>query len=282
MKERVQAELAELTRRFGGSEKAQSVPEAVIGFLLLMGLLAVLFWWLERRWPEDREGQREPGSVRTDVGYWIMNTVLDKTVLGIGAWMVLVVLVALRIPRLETVVGAQPVALQFLEAMVLADFVGYWLHRVQHRWRWLWRLHAVHHSSTKVDWLAGGRNHPLEGVIARTLTIAPLFLAGFVPVVYAMMGPVLGLWGVLLHANVDWDFGRWWGKWLVSPRYHRWHHSAEVEAVDRNFGVLFTWMDRWCGTAYEPAEAGARARVFGLVGERMPVGLWAQLRYPFR
>jgi sterol desaturase/sphingolipid hydroxylase (fatty acid hydroxylase superfamily) len=116
------------------------------------------------------------------------------------------------IPRLETIVGAQLVALQFLEAMVLADFVGYWLHRVQHRWPWLWRWHAVHHSSTKVDWLAGGRNHPLEGVIARTLTIAPLFLAGFVPVVYAMMGPVLGLWGVLLHANVDWDLGRRWGK----------------------------------------------------------------------
>lgn len=103
--------------------------------------------------------------------------------------------------------------------MVLADFVGYWLHRLQHGWPVLWRLHAVHHSSTKVDWLAGGRNHPLEGVIARTLTIAPLFLRGSC---------------------------------------------------------------RWCGTAYEPAEAGARARVFGLVGERMPVGLWAQLRYPFR
>jgi hypothetical protein len=61
-----------------------------------------------------------------------------------------------------------------------------WLRRVQHRWWWFWRWHAVRHSSTKVDWLAGGRNHPLEGVIARTLTITPLLLAGFEPV---------GLWG---------------------------------------------------------------------------------------
>jgi sterol desaturase/sphingolipid hydroxylase (fatty acid hydroxylase superfamily) len=275
---RVQAELAELGRQFGG-QKTESFGEAVIGFAVVMGLLALVFWQLEKRWPEDRENVREPGSRRTDLAYWAMHSLLDRSVFGIGALLVLVVIVALRIPRLDTLIGAQPIGLQFLEGLVVADFTAYWIHRAQHQVPRLWRLHAVHHSSTRVDWLAGARSHPLEGAIARTLLIAPLFLAGFQPVVYALLGPVLGLYGVLLHANVDWDWGRWrW--WLVSPRYHRWHHSAEPEAVDRNFAVIVPRMDRLFGTAYFPEDR--RPRTFGLVGERMPVGWWAQLRYPFR
>ena len=38
--------------------------------------------------------------------------------------------------------------------ILVSDLLNYLAHRLLHRVRWLWRLHAVHHSSERVDWLA--------------------------------------------------------------------------------------------------------------------------------
>ena len=43
-------------------------------------------------------------------------------------------------PWLQDAVASQPLALQFVEIVLVADFTQYWVHRAFHRVPWLWRL----------------------------------------------------------------------------------------------------------------------------------------------
>jgi sterol desaturase/sphingolipid hydroxylase (fatty acid hydroxylase superfamily) len=82
----------------------------------------------------------------------------------------------------------------------------------------------------------------------------------------------------LVHANLRGDFNTL-GRWLVTPRYHHWHHGLEAEAVDVNFAVHFPLLDRLFGTYHFPPSRWPQA--YG-VPEAVPNGYWAQFAYPFR
>jgi hypothetical protein len=56
-------------------------------------------------------------------------------------------------------------------------------------------------------------------------------------------------WPRLQHANLSWGFGPL-GAILVSPQYHRIHHSRDREHHDCNYGDLLTIWDRAFGTMY--------------------------------
>ena len=82
----------------------------------------------------------------------------------------------------------------------------------------------------------------------------------------------------LVHANLRGDFGRL-GNFLVTPRFHHWHHAIEAEGVDKNFAIHFPLLDRLFGTFHFPA--GRWPGGYG-VPERVPHGYRAQFIYPFR
>jgi len=54
-----------------------------------------------------------------------------------------------------------PVWLEMVCALLVLDFFGqYFIHVCLHRFKWLWKLHLVHHSDTYVDASTGTRHHP--------------------------------------------------------------------------------------------------------------------------
>ena len=110
-------------------------------------------------------------------------------------------------------------------------------HRLFHR-RWLWRFHAIHHSSRTVDWLSTARLHPVNDALSRLAQVLPLYRLGFSGVALAAFVPCFTLYALLLHANVGWSFGplRYL---LASPTLHRWHHTTEAEGIDKNSAGLF-------------------------------------------
>jgi sterol desaturase/sphingolipid hydroxylase (fatty acid hydroxylase superfamily) len=240
---------------------------SLIGLAVAFAVLSLLFRLIEKRWAWRK----------TDVAWWFV-TPLFSRVAGFAA--VVIAGVALAVTRRPVGAAwfrAQPLPLQIVEVLVAADFSGYWIHRAFHR-RPLWRIHAVHHSSERLDWLAASRVHPLNELITRALQTAPLIVVGFDPRVVAGAIPLLTLHAIFIHADVTWDFGPL--RYLVSsPRFHRWHHTSEAEGLDRNFAGLFPWLDLLFGTFYMPK--GRAPRVFG-VREEVPGGLGRQLLYPFR
>ncbi|HET8578957.1 MAG TPA: sterol desaturase family protein, partial [Methylomirabilota bacterium] len=86
-------------------------------------------------------------------------------------------------------------------------------------------------------------------------------------------------YAILLHANVPWTLGPLRYA-IASPAFHRWHHTSEAEGRDKNFAGLFPLWDLLFGTFYMPR--GRQPMQFGVAGDPVPEGLWAQLCYPFR
>jgi sterol desaturase/sphingolipid hydroxylase (fatty acid hydroxylase superfamily) len=261
----------------------------VIGLLVGFAALALAFAVIERFHPAVPGQRRWRRGVGTDIGYWLLTPLISKNLAAAGV-LVVIALLALahggaadraaieRIVHPDSWVSHQPLWLQALAALVVGDFIGYWLHRAFHRCT-LWPIHAVHHGSTEVDWLSAVRLHPLNALITRMAQVVPLVLLGFPAGVLAGVVPALSFFAIFLHANVSWDFGPL--RWIVaSPAFHRWHHSSDADGLDRNFAGFFPAWDLLFGTFHLPRDR--RPTRFGVIGSVVPEGLWGQLLYPFR
>jgi sterol desaturase/sphingolipid hydroxylase (fatty acid hydroxylase superfamily) len=170
-----------------------------------------------------------------------------------------------------------PLWAQALGILVLGDFVGYWMHRWFHGGR-LWRFHAIHHSSVDLDWLSAVRLHPVNDIVMRVAGAIPVLVLGFAPLALAGAVPVLTFLAILVHANVDWDWGLLRSV-IASPRFHRWHHTSETQARDKNFAGLLPLWDIAFGTYYMPRDR--RPTSFG-TATPVPANLLGQLVFPFR
>ena len=118
------------------------------------------------------------------------------------------------------------------------DFFYYWYHRAQHTIPFLWRFHAVHHSIEDLN-ATNCSHHWLEGFFKAFAVSVPLSL--LIELHYpevALVGLIFGQWGQLVHADSRLDFGPL--RWLVvSPRFHRVHHSTARRHFDKNFAGQF-------------------------------------------
>ena len=267
----------------GGVDLPDSVaPRPTLGldwFVLNLFLLALLFVPLERFFPRLPEQSTFRLGWTTDTLHFFMSHGL------VQVFSFLILLPAVTVSRffepqgLAAAVRALPLGVQFLAAMLVADLAQYAVHRAFHQVPLLWRIHAVHHSSRDMDWLAGSRLHVVDAVVTRGLVLVPLQLLGFAePALYAYL-VFVSFHAVFIHANVRFSFGAL-ESLLVTPRFHHWHHAAAEEARDRNFAVHLPWLDRLFGTAHFPrGEWPAR---YGIAGDPVPEGYLGQLAYPFR
>lgn len=131
------------------------------------------------------------------------------------------------------------------------DVWQYWIHRWQHASPILWQSHKLHHSDDAVNSSTQGRNHPLNYLV---------YLAFYMPVllVFGASSPhviasflMFRLWGFVNHADIRVSLGPATGI-IAGPQWHRVHHSASPEHVDKNFATFFPVIDRIFGTYYEP------------------------------
>ena len=249
----------------------------IIGASAGLLILAALFWILESLWPEDRAQPHWRDDSPTDLIYWFLGSA-SRLAAAIAVVIAIAALTRLLPHTGLAETARQPRLLQAAELLVLADLIGYWSHRCFHTQPRLWPIHAMHHSPERLDWLAAAWVHPLDTIITRLVTVVPLYLLGFGGDVLGPVAGFLAFYPIYLHANLSWDYGPL--RYMVaSPAYHRWHHSSEAEALDKNFSALLPAIDLLFGTAYFPRR---HSRRYGLYGERMPRGVLAQLRYPFR
>jgi sterol desaturase/sphingolipid hydroxylase (fatty acid hydroxylase superfamily) len=256
----------------------------VIALLVLSGG----FWLLERWRPSLPDQRRQVGDTRVDVAYWFFTPLVTRAVTRFCLGVVFVLIAFSQGVTFEelrraassrqTWASSLPLVIQVPLILVLADLLAYWSHRLFHR-GWLWRFHAIHHSSKTVDWLSSVRLHPVNDAISRVAQVLPLYWLGFSGAALAAFVPFLTFYALLLHANVSWSYGPL--RYVVaSPAFHRWHHTTEKEGLDKNFAGLFPFIDLAFGTFYMPH--GRAPERFGIINDDVPAGSLAQLAYPFR
>ena len=251
----------------------------VVALAVSLVALSALFALLERfaaSVPRRSVFRRER---LTDFLWWFFTPTVTKLagLIGLGIAIGAVTFAVRGVPS-HAWFSSQPIAAQIVELLVAADLLAYWSHRMFHRGA-LWRIHAVHHSSTELDWLAAARVHPLNEILSRLFQLVPLYLLGFRGDALAALVPLLTFYAIFIHANLRWDFGPL--RYVIaSPVFHRWHHTSQEEGLDKNFAGLFPWIDLLFGTFYMPRDR--QPEKFGVAGEKLPDGIIGQLAYPFR
>lgn len=244
-------------------------------FLIVSGGVLIL---LERLLPlHPGQRLRRPGW-QVDV----LHLFLTGTLIRLGTTLaVLVASVCAFSVVPETIrdaVRAQPDWVEFVQLLLLSDLCFYVAHRTCHAVPFLWRFHAVHHSSERLDWLATYRVHPVDQILNSTVIALPAIVLGFSPLPLLIYAMVYRLHSPLLHSNIGLDFG-WLGRIFTSPRFHHWHHADQVEAYDRNFGGQLTIFDRLFGTHHEAGERTLPTR-YG-IGGAIPETYASHLLQPF-
>jgi sterol desaturase/sphingolipid hydroxylase (fatty acid hydroxylase superfamily) len=260
----------------------QTVLRAAIGLVVL----SLVFFLVERLVGRGRVQPVVRRGWWTDVTYWFVTILLTKPLVRLLLILPAVGLVLTQVTTVDVLrlgeyrgygpLSRQPLWLQAIAIYLLADFIGYWTHRLFHTGKW-WPFHAVHHSSEDLDWLGSVRVHPVNDLVNKLAQVTPILLLGFNPTVTLSTAPVLTLYAIFLHANVNWDFGPLRAV-IATPVFHRWHHSRDREAWDKNFAGLLPLWDILFRTHYMPR--GRWPENFG-IHEPMPGGYLGQLWEPF-
>lgn len=179
----------------------------------------------------------------------------------------------------QAAVQSLPIWAQFMLTVFVADLFQYWTHRLHHLYGFLWKFHAVHHSSESMDWLAGSRTHLGEVFMTRALVMVPIYICGFSEAALNAYVILVGIQAVAIHANVGWDFG--FLRYLIAtPQFHHWHHAKDSEYCDANYAVHLPVIDMIFGTFNCPK--GKWPAEYGVVSGEPPSSFWGQFLHPFR
>lgn len=178
---------------------------------------------------------------------------------------------------------ALPLWVVVVVGFLLADFADYLFHRLSHTWRWVWLLHAVHHSDPHLDTSSTVRTHPLHAIATIAWRVLVAFALGIPLWVSLLRDATAAPLAALHHANLAWPerVDRWLRRILVTPAMHKLHHSPERASTDSNFGGLFSFWDRLLGTYREPGTSPAAYGLATLAAPR-DQSVWGMLVTPLR
>ena len=232
----------------------------LIVLTLTLLFLILVFGLIHLLWRARREQAFFRREFWTDVVWWFFRfTIVDaaKRLIFIVPYVILALALGLDIPTIakEGYKGFGPLSLwpgwlQGIVFVLLFDLSLYWNHRLFHK-GWLWKFHAVHHGPEELDWLSSIRLHPVNEILGDAMSALPILVLGFNPMIVLPLVPLIGFYALMVHANLDWDLGLLRCV-IASPVFHRWHHSKNPEAVDKNFAALFVFWDALFGTLYMP------------------------------
>jgi sterol desaturase/sphingolipid hydroxylase (fatty acid hydroxylase superfamily) len=222
--------------------------------LLLFAFIAALeAIWLTRR------GRRYDWK-----GYWAsFGDAVGRALLGllIQGGVVAVLLYAIWDFRLTTI--AMDRVWHWIALFLGQEFCYYWMHRADHRVRWFWLNHSVHHSAEQYNLSTAYRLGWTGKLTGAAVFFGPLVWLGFpVPYVVAALAGNL-LYQYWLHTElvprlpgvIEFVFN--------TPSHHRVHHASNPEYLDCNYGGVLIVFDRLFGT-YREERATIPIR-YGLV-----------------
>jgi sterol desaturase/sphingolipid hydroxylase (fatty acid hydroxylase superfamily) len=136
-------------------------------------------------------------------------------------------------------------------AVLLSDFLWYWVHRHSHEgqgWlgRWLWKTHAIHHLPGEVYVFMHAVGHPINSAYVRVILMLPAILFGFSPEAVFAASVFSGFQGLVSHFNVDARAG-WFNRLFIGTELHRSHHSANPDEA-KNYAATVSLWDQLFGT----------------------------------
>jgi sterol desaturase/sphingolipid hydroxylase (fatty acid hydroxylase superfamily) len=246
------------------SEIAFDAIEWFIIGLIEVIVLAIVLGWAEKRFSFDAvvltglTPKEQQFTKRTDIAYTLLHrlgifplvafALLTGPVDWLESQMRLAGVSVLNLDQILPGLTDLPVV-SFLMYLVVLDFVDYWMHRGQHRWRWWWELHAVHHSQRHMTQWSDQRNHLFDDLLRDFFLATVALLVGVAPDQFIALVVASRIVQSIQHANLKLTgmLAKAGQYVLVGPRFHRVHHGIGIGHEGNyqgvNFGVLFSFWD---------------------------------------
>jgi sterol desaturase/sphingolipid hydroxylase (fatty acid hydroxylase superfamily) len=229
---------------------------------------------LERVLPYEPAWNRSHGDLLADVLHNLANHSLIQLTVATAF-----LLRQFWVPEPRLWPAHWPMWAQVLAAGALLDLSLYAMHRWSHVNRFLWRLHAIHHSPERLYWLNGERRHPLSALLLASPGVAALFLLGATAEAVSAWFAILTIHLAFQHSNLDYRTGPL-KHVLGVAEVHRWHHKREYEDAQVNFGEFWMIWDHAFGS-FHLGRQPLRAGEVGLRERDFPQAYAAQLLWPF-
>jgi sterol desaturase/sphingolipid hydroxylase (fatty acid hydroxylase superfamily) len=166
-------------------------------------------------------------------------------------------------------------------SFLLLDGYMYVWHRIMHTLPVAWRVHRVHHTETSMNISTFYRFHPLEAILSNLpkLFLVYLFGINLINLLFYETWFVIVL--MFQHSNwfVPLKIDKYLSYFIVTPNYHRAHHSQSRKAIQSNYASVLTLWDRIFKTYYYPRNP--KAIKLGLPEEKQDLGIIDLLKLPF-
>jgi len=123
---------------------------------------------------------------------------------------------------------------------------AYFIHWLEHKVRFMWRFHLIHHTDIHVDTTTANRHHPGESLFRFIFTTLAVFILGapvWMIMLYQALSVVLSQFN---HANIRLPekLDQWLSLVIVTPNMHHVHHHYILPQTDSNYGNIFSIWDR--------------------------------------
>ena len=224
-----------------------TIPSAHRSLILVSGI--TIFWLIENAFPlfnfKYKKWQHAGINIFLTLTTIVVNFALAFILLQSADWAFAHQFGILQwLPQM-------PLWLYALVGLLLLDLIGaYLVHWVEHKVKFLWRFHLIHHTDVWVDTTSANRHHPGESVIRFAFTTLGVLIVGS-PMWLVFLYQTLSVIATQFnHANIampkKWDTVL--SYFIVSPNMHKVHHHYKLPYTDSNYGNIFSIWDRMFGT----------------------------------
>ncbi|MEN9520371.1 MAG: hypothetical protein RLZZ381_2959 [Cyanobacteriota bacterium] len=227
------------------SELSQGIEEVEFWFLVVLAIIEI---GIDLFFAHKRNYQDTVANIAIAIVYSITSTTI----------IYLVVLAGLAFFSQFSLSKIPTNGWTLILAVMIADFIYYWEHRTEHRIRFFWAYHNVHHSSTDYNLTVASRLSWVETCFLWIFYI-PMALLGFDPLLILIAVQIDAAYQTWIHTQKIGCLGIL-EKIINTPALHRVHHASNQNYIDKNFGGILMIWDRLFGT-YQAEE---KAPVYGL------------------
>ena len=218
-------------------------------YVLISGLFYILFYTLfkDRFWHRKISRQLRPQGQHWQEIKWSAFTSAIFALSGvllIWLWQKDYTAIYIELP----LSGIGYAIISLFLALLIHETYYYWLHRWMHRpkiYRW---IHKTHHDSIVTSPWTSFSFHPMESLLQAI--VVPLIVL-FLPIHYAMVIILLVIMTIsatINHLDIELypaHFEKHWlGKWIIGATHHSLHHAK----FRVNYGLYFTFWDKWMET----------------------------------
>lgn len=224
-----------------------SIPSSHRSLILVAGI--TIFWMIENAYPlfkfNYKKWHHAGINIFLTLTTIIVNFLLAFILLKTADWTINNNFGILQwLPKMY-------ILLYTLIGLLLLDLIGaYLVHLVEHKVKFLWRFHLIHHTDTWIDTTTANRHHPGESIIRFAFTAIGVFIIGS-PMWMVFLYQTLSVIATQFnHANIALPkkVDTLLSYFIVSPDMHKVHHHHVMPYTDSNYGNIFSIWDRLFGT----------------------------------